>query len=529
VVLREGKRGTAAQRVEDKSIGGALHPLSERLSLGCVGSILADAVVKMEESSPEVVVVHPTKTIVTERKETDTELLQDSEGHSNDDDEVELDTRGDDSDERRIKRESDDEIRDRAAPSSDDRDSPLRQQSYKKEVPSSPGVGRTRNTSGHHNNAANGKNHSSQQRQHQSQNLSNARYYNNNPMPPNGGGGGAMPPGPRGGLPFPMARGYGGPPTYGGGNGGGGYHPHPSNYGPPPPPMHYHPSHHHHHLHHPPPPLHHHHHRPPHMMPPYGNGPPGGPYPGGPSGAMNGSYIPSMSYGGSGQYGVSSFPSHHGINPNYPINANNSGSSSSMHVPQSDSNSISSKSSMNSKKKRTIDGLQQHHHHHQNPHNNKPSSYSFRRSDSNSSATSTATAGNNTSTETQQTNDSLHHSSQQQHQHSKQQHTSGCESGLSSLRVSNNNPRSTTIRPGVTKPHFHRRDYSGASTASSLSVGGFSLSSYERGTCLRVRMKSSFVTRIVLTFLRIPLAFPSYQFGRYHDDRRYAQKLSEET
>lgn len=426
---------------------------------------MSDTVVKSDDLSvdPEVVVAVPTKTIVPERDDPALVQLHDA---GNGDDHAAYETREDDQNEDNIrdehpdvtKREDIGEDRDRAANFDNNSSITGSSQQHKKKVTttgtsSSPGATRTKNTSNAGSNKHQLQQHFQQQQmQLQQQNANGARYYSNNNnsnIPPNM-------PGSRGGPMFPMARGFGGPPPYGGYPGG--------NYGPPPP--HYHP---------PPhaPPSHH-----PHMMPPHYNN---GPY-AGPSGGMKGNYHPSMAYGGPGPgpYGMAPYPPiHHGMNPTF------QGSNMSLAQQPSDSNSISSKSSMNSKKKRTIEGLQHH------PHSKLPTSYSFRRSDSNSSAASTATAGNNTSTETHHTEDSHHPRSHRHHQHHPKRSTS-CEADLSTLRMggssgssvlNGNNDRRhrTTIRAGQQKPHYHRRDYSGTSTASSLSVGGLSLSSYERG------------------------------------------------
>jgi ABC-type Zn2+ transport system substrate-binding protein/surface adhesin len=155
--------------------------------------------------------------------------------------------------------------------------------------------------------------------------------------------------------------------------------------------------------------------------------------------------------------------------------------------------SISSKGSKSSKK-RTIDGVDTSTTMTSLPANGGPGPYSFRRTDSNSSTTSTVTAGNNTSLESHMTDDSPqqkrdrsnelpplnmgnmgfdehhhgHHHPHNHHPHQQQQHNH--EDG---------NNKSQRARYS-----HHHRDYSAdASTASSLSAGGFSLSSYERGTC----------------------------------------------
>lgn len=156
-------------------------------------------------------------------------------------------------------------------------------------------------------------------------------------------------------------------------------------------------------------------------------------------------YHPAMAAGyggGSGPYGMPAPfpPQHHSMNPNFGLGQMNT---------SSDSNSISSMNSHNSKKKRTIDGM--------HPVGNTSSMgfnpYPFRRAeDSNSSTTSTLTAGNNTSNE--------------------------------NMDDDSKNPSknaSMVFRPkngGRPESRTHHRSNSGSSTASSLSVGGCSLSSY---------------------------------------------------
>ena len=247
----------------------------------------------------------------------------------------------------------------------------------------------------------------------------NNRYYNNNSMPPNMQG--------NRGIYLPINRGYGGPPPY---NYPGG------NFGPPPPQYHSHHS---------------------HMMPPYNSGPPSGAYPGPPS-TMKGNYHPNMPYGAPGPYGIPpQYPPHHGMNHNY--------HSMNLH---SDSNSISSKSSMNSMKKRTIEGIH-------NESSKMTSAYNYRRCDSNSSTTSTVTAGNNVSIESQRMEPSLQISSKS---------SNGGDGRISNSDGSMflNDHHKIPSHRGP-EQRYHRRDYSAASTASSLSAGGFSLSSYERGKC----------------------------------------------
>jgi hypothetical protein len=251
----------------------------------------------------------------------------------------------------------------------------------------------------------------------------NNRYYRSNPsnpMSPNL-------PGNRGVYP-PLNRGYGGHPPY---NYPGG------NFGPPPQQYHNHHS---------------------HMMPPYNNGPHGGAYPGPPvSMSMKPNYHPSMPYGAPGSYGIPpQYPPHHGNGMNHNYHNMN------LH---SDSNSISSKSSINSKKKRTIEGIH-------NDSSKISSAYNFRRTDSNST-TSTVTAGNNVSIESQRMEPSLHI-------HSKASNSEEGRSSNSDQSLLLNNHHKVSNHRGP-EQRYHRRDYSAASTASSLSAGGFSLSSYERG------------------------------------------------
>jgi hypothetical protein len=244
----------------------------------------------------------------------------------------------------------------------------------------------------------------------------NNRYYNSNSIPPNM-------PGSRGIFP-PMNRGYGGPPppyNYPGGN-----------FGPPPPQYHH-----------------------SHLMQPYNNGP-GGPYPG-PQASMKTNYHPSMPYGAPGPYGIPpQYPPHHGMNHTY--------QNMNLH---SESNSISSKSSMNSKKKRTIEGMN-------NQGSKVPSASNYQRSDS-GSTTSTVTAGNNISIETRHSDASLHI-------HPNSSNCGDARLGHCDGSIFSNDHHKILHHHEEPKQRYHRRDYSAASTASSLSAGGFSLSSYERGT-----------------------------------------------
>jgi len=157
------------------------------------------------------------------------------------------------------------------------------------------------------------------------------------------------------------------------------------------------------------------------------------------------------------------YPPPHGMNPNAFLNSNNMNMGQ-----QSSGDSISSKSSMNSKKKRTIDGM------HNN--NKMPLPYQFRRTESTTSTNSTVTVGNNTSSETHRTDDS----------NNNMKRSSSHDDGIGSLNMESMMFGNTQGQSKLMHPSFHRRDFSAASTASTLSVGGFSLASYERGngTCL---------------------------------------------
>lgn len=140
-----------------------------------------------------------------------------------------------------------------------------------------------------------------------------------------------------------------------------------------------------------------------------------------------------------------------------PPNENNSITSNKSKSSNGDRKSKSHSSKSGTRKKRTIDGVHEggsHHHHHHD-------AYSFRRTNSSASSSTTVTAGNNTSAETGGTDD------MKRDRHdlpplSHPSHNASFEEGGTTRRY----------------PH-HRRDHSGASTTSSLSVGGFSLSSHE--------------------------------------------------
>jgi hypothetical protein len=110
-----------------------------------------------------------------------------------------------------------------------------------------------------------------------------------------------------------------------------------------------------------------------------------------------------------------------------------------------------------------------------------PSAYSMRRTDSASSSTSTVTAGNNMHLGDATAEDAGRKSPKQQSLKPEVAHSSTDTSDL---------PRGGGGFEGAPKRRgYHRRDYSGASTASSLSVGGCSFESYgrPRGKCARER------------------------------------------
>jgi hypothetical protein len=185
-------------------------------------------------------------------------------------------------------------------------------------------------------------------------------------------------------------------------------------------------------------------------------------------GQMKGNFLPMPPYGGPMPYGMHHGghggygppPHHPGMNPFHngnPINVPNE---------MNPAAAAAMAASMNARKKRTIDGL---HSANMNSINNNTNMnynpYAFRRTDSSSTATSTV-AGNNTSTE-------------------------ATEDSIPTTGTNNNNNNSSRGQPPLAQqqqqqarpPTRHRRNYSGASTASSLSAGGFSISSYERSKC----------------------------------------------
>lgn len=126
--------------------------------------------------------------------------------------------------------------------------------------------------------------------------------------------------------------------------------------------------------------------------------------------------------------------------------------------------SSKSKGSKSGNKKRTIDGVAPPQ---QPPQQPLSSAFSMPRTQSNASTSSTVTAGNNTSTDTPNLTEDSPQKTRNQ------------------LPPLSSRPDGTAngMYDDAHKQGYHRRDFSGASTTSSLSVGGLSLSSYEtRGT-----------------------------------------------
>jgi hypothetical protein len=123
-----------------------------------------------------------------------------------------------------------------------------------------------------------------------------------------------------------------------------------------------------------------------------------------------------------------------------------------------------SKSGGNSRKKRTIDGVDQRVNVSAPP-QGLSSAFSMHRVHSNASTSSTVTAGNNTSTDTPNlTEDSPQKTRSNLPPLSSRPDYQGPINAHEDFRD---------------KQGYHRRDFSGTSTTSSLSVGGLSLSSYE--------------------------------------------------
>jgi hypothetical protein len=211
---------------------------------------------------------------------------------------------------------------------------------------------------------------------------------------------------------------------------------------------------------------------PPHNYPP----PYGAPYP------------PPMGYHGGPPPPPPSFH-HQGNPPPHMINhGSDSNSISSSKSKSSDRRSIKSQSSNGTRKKRTIDGV----HEGSTQDKNMPSAYAFRRSSSSASSTnSTVTAGNNTSIET--------HTLCEESPHKRERVSSRASSHLPPLSHAGSN----IFDEERIQERVHRRSHSGASTASSLSVGGFSLASYEatRGKIPQLFDESRMILATMLTFL----------------------------
>jgi hypothetical protein len=260
---------------------------------------------------------------------------------------------------------------------------------------------------------------------------------------PHGRGGHFPPHGMHRGHPPP--HGHGGPyshppPQYYSGVPGVGPGPHDHYRGPPP--SHYHQM---------PPPL-------PHPGQPNHYGGPNGPYSHPPN--MTGRPGPPPPHGyhpsgyGAPYQGPQPPHGYHGGPPShYPANGNSD--SSSISSSRSKRSNKSQSSSNGSRKKRTIDGVDG-----KKDKSNLPLAYSFRRTNSSSS--------NSTLTNAKNTTD---HSTTMDSPHKQPDRAPSRNSGyLAALDSSNNIFESE---------RGHRRNDSGTSTASSLSVGGFSLSSYD--------------------------------------------------
>jgi hypothetical protein len=140
-------------------------------------------------------------------------------------------------------------------------------------------------------------------------------------------------------------------------------------------------------------------------------------------------------------------------------------SSSSNSKGSHDRQSIKSQSSNGTRKKRSIDGV----HDSANKEENLPSAYAFQRSNSKTSTNSTVTPGNNTSLETHHLSDESRH---------KRERAPSRRSSTNQLP-----PLSHPSSNIFDEDRFHRRSNSGTTTASSLSVIGFSLSLFERPKC----------------------------------------------
>jgi len=194
----------------------------------------------------------------------------------------------------------------------------------------------------------------------------------------------------------------------------------------------------------------------------------GAPAPGAAFASLPGQHLHS-SYG-SGPYGhppppppppPSMYP-YQGPGMRHPISSFPSSSEDTASIGSNKSKTKSGKAA-NSRKKRTIDGVDQR----LNvtaPPQGLSSAFTMARVHSNASTSSTVTAGNNTSTDTPNlTEDSPQKS----------------KNHLPPLSSRPDYQGSINMHEDANKKGYHRRDFSGASTTSSLSVGGLSLSSYE--------------------------------------------------
>jgi hypothetical protein len=157
---------------------------------------------------------------------------------------------------------------------------------------------------------------------------------------------------------------------------------------------------------------------------------------------------------------------HHHQQPRAPVSSFPSSSDDTASIGSNKSKgSKSGKStSSTSHKKRTIDGVDQRLNVSAPP-QGMTSAFTFRRTHSNASTSSTVTAGNNTSTETPLLTDD---SPQKARNHLPPLSSRPDHHGSISM-----------LQDDSHKQGYHRRDFSAASTTSSLSVGGLSLSSYE--------------------------------------------------
>jgi hypothetical protein len=172
---------------------------------------------------------------------------------------------------------------------------------------------------------------------------------------------------------------------------------------------------------------------------------------------------------------------HGGQHSYYPANVNSD--SSSISSSRSKRSSKSQSSSNESRKKRTIEGIDE-----KKDKSNLPLAYSFRRTNS-SSSNSTLTTAKNT----------VDHSTNFGSPHKQSERASSRNSNyLSTMEQTSN------IFDGE---RGHRRNNSGTSTASSLSVGGFSLSSYDgpRGKLVHQGSCCNCAKSFVLTIHRLQI------------------------